>query len=66
MSKGTFKTNHHAKISVKKWSKFDFAASTIIIIRLIISSLVVVPANHELCCRSKEIDGPRENIGIGF
>jgi len=43
----------------------DFAASTIIIIRLIISSLVV-PANHELYCRSKEIDGPRANIGGGF
>jgi hypothetical protein len=38
----------------------DFTASTIIIIRLIISSLVVS------CCRSKEIDGPWANIGGGF
>jgi hypothetical protein len=29
-------------------------------------SPLVVPANHELCCRSKEIDGPRANIGGGF
>jgi len=43
----------------------DFAASTIIIFRLSISPLVV-PANHELCCRSQEIDGPRANIGGGF